>query len=148
LSVEQGEVWWARFDGRTPVVLTAGGEAGAFAAMLVVAPATDEQKRGFVVLSGAEAADERERERIVGEAGPGVGGVGAEIEVGVAEGLPFDGVVRVALPHPDRIFCTWLVTLTADDLIERAGVLPAEKRVQLDVVLRLSQAAERVQPSR
>jgi mRNA interferase MazF len=115
---------------------------GSFPAMPVVAAATAEQKRGFVVLSGAQAADARERERIIAADGAGAGGIGAEIEVGTAEGLPFDGVVRVALAHPDRVFCTWLVTLTADDLIERAGALSPEKLAQLTVVMRLSQPSE------
>jgi hypothetical protein len=48
--MRSGEIWWARLDGRTPVVLL-----GAGAAVRVVAPATAGQKRGFVVLSGAEA---------------------------------------------------------------------------------------------
>jgi mRNA interferase MazF len=139
--VEAGEVWWARFDGRTPVVLLPGSEAGSWPALPVVAAATNEQKRGFVVLTGAEAADQQVRERIVGAAGPGIGGVGAEIEIGVAEGLPFDGVVRVGFPSADRIFCTWLMTLTPDDLIERAGLLPVEKQRHLDVVMRLAQPA-------
>ncbi len=139
--MEAGEVWWARFDGRTPVVLLPADEPGSWPALPVVAAATAEQKRGFVVLTGAEAADERVREQIIAAAGPAVGAVGAEIEVGPAEGLPFGGVVRVAFPRADRVFCTWLVTLTADDLIERAGILPPEKRDHLDVVLRLAQPA-------
>jgi mRNA interferase MazF len=139
--MEAGEVWWARFDGRTPVVLLPGSEAGSWSALPIVAAATTEQKRGFVVLTGAEAADEQLRERIVAAAGPGIGGVGAEIEIGVAEGLPFDGVVRVGFPSADRILCTWLVTLTPDDLIEQAGLLPVEKRRHLDVVMRLAQPA-------
>jgi mRNA interferase MazF len=140
--VEAGEVWWARFDGRTPVVLLSQAEDGSWPALPVVAAATAEQTRGFVVLSGAEAADERVRERTIAAAGPGIGGVGAEIEVGMAEGLPFDGVVRMAFPRADRIFCTWLLTLTADDLIERAGTLPADRRRHLDIVLGLAQPAD------
>jgi mRNA interferase MazF len=132
--VEAGEVWWARLDGRTPVVLLPG-----FPAMWVVAAATAEQKRGFVVLTGAEAADDRTRERIIAAAGPGSGAVGAEVSIGTPEGLPFDGVVRVAFPREGQIFCTWETALTAEDLIERAGMLSAEKRRELEIVLRLAQ---------
>jgi mRNA interferase MazF len=132
--VEAGEVWWARLDGRTPVVLLPG-----FLAMRVVAAATAEQKQGFVVLTGAEAADDRTRERIIAAAGPASGAVGAEVSIGTPEGLPFDGVVRVAFPREGHIFCTWETALTADDLIERAGVLSAEKRRELEIVLRLAQ---------
>jgi mRNA interferase MazF len=136
--MEAGEVWWARFDGRTPVVLLPASADGSWPALPVVAAATAEQKLGFVVLTGAEAADEQARERIVAAAGPVIGGVGAEIEVGTAEGLPFDGVVRVAFPRADRVFCTWLVTLTAGDLIERAGALPPDRRDHLEIVMRLA----------
>jgi mRNA interferase MazF len=127
------EVWWARLDGRTPVVLLPGGRA-----IRVVPPATPEQRRGFVVLSGEEAADDRERQRIIAAAGPDVGAVGAEVAIGTAEGLPFEGVVRVAFPRDGRIFCTWETTLTPDDLIERAGRLSAGKQRQLVIVLRLA----------
>src|ERR1700760_2571943 len=82
--MRDGEVWWVRFDGRTAVVLVPGADADSWPALPVVAPATAAQRRGFVLLTGAEAADERERERIVAAAGPDVAGVGAEIEVGTA----------------------------------------------------------------
>jgi mRNA interferase MazF len=135
-KMRSGEVWWARLDGRTPVVLLPEGKA-----IRVVGPATAEQKRGFVVLTGAEAADDRARERIIAAAGPSIGAVGAEVSVGTAEGLPFEGVVRVAFPRAGQIFCTWETALTADDLIERAGTLSSEKQHQLDVVMRLAQTS-------
>ena len=53
--------------------------------------------------------------------------------------LPVPGVVRVALPQKGHIFCTWLVTLTRESLVERAGVLPATRLDQLAAALRLAQ---------
>jgi mRNA interferase MazF len=108
---------------------------GGGAAIRVVAPATAEQKRGFVVLSGAEAADDPTRERILAAADPSAGAVGAEVEI---ERL---GVVRVAFPRAGKIFCTWETALAADDLIERIGVLSPETQRQLEVVMRLAQSA-------
>jgi mRNA interferase MazF len=127
--VRSGEIWWARLDGRTPVVLLGGG-----AAIRIVAPATAGQKRGFVVLSGAEAADDHTRQRLLAAADPSVGAVGAEVAI---DGL---GVVRVAFPRAGQIFCTWETALAADDLIERIGALPPETQRQLDVVMRLARA--------
>lgn len=118
-------MWWARLDGRTPVVLLGGGKA-----VRIVEPATDEQKRGFVVLTGAEAADDEIRERML--AASAATATGAEVEI---EGL---GVVRVAFPRAGKIFCTWETTLTDDDLISRIAVLPPEIRRQLETVMRLA----------
>jgi mRNA interferase MazF len=135
--VRRGEVWWAFIGERCPVVLLSGDEPE-FRAMRVVAPATAEEKRGFVVLSGEEAADSQVMHRVLGSAGTGVGGVGVEVEIGTREGLPHDGVVRVALPRDGHVFCTWLVTLTRDSLIERAGTLSRTKLDQLANALRLA----------
>ena len=120
-----GEVWWARLDARTPVVLLGGGRA-----VRIVEPATDEQKRGFVVLTGAEAADDETRERML--AASAATATGAEVEI---EGL---GVVRVAFPRAGKIFCTWETTLTDADLISRITVLPPETQRQLETVMRLA----------
>jgi mRNA interferase MazF len=126
-AVRSGEVWWARLDGRTPVVLLGGDRA-----IRVVEPATDDQRRGFLLLTGAEAADDETRERMLAAAGPSIIATGAE--VGIA-GL---GVVRAAFPRGGKVFCTWETALTGDDLIERIAVLPADTRRQLDIVLRLA----------
>jgi mRNA interferase MazF len=106
-----------------------------------VPPATAEQKRGFTILTGKQAADPDVMQQAVAATGPGVRGVGVEVEVevGTQEGLPAPGVVRVALPQKGHIFCTWLVTLTRESLVERAGVLPATKLDQLAAALRLAQ---------
>lgn len=126
LRSSPGEVWWARLDERVPVVLLPG------AAVRVVEPATTGQKRGFLVLTGAEAADDETRERIVAAAGPAVSAIGAEVEI---EGL---GVVRVAFPRAGKIFCTWETELSDDDLIERIGRLSPEKQRELEIVMRLA----------
>lgn len=53
-----------------------------------------------------------------------------------SEGLPREGVLRVALPRPRRINCNWLVTLTKAHVLERAGARSSAKLDQLEVALR------------
>lgn len=136
--MKRGEVWWARLEEEEPVVLLSGGEESELRAMRIVRPATAAEKRGFVVLSGEEAFDTLERDRVVGAAGSAVGGVGIEVHLGSPEGLPYAGVVRVALPRDGRVFCTWLLTLTPGNLARRIGVLAPAKLRQLDNALRLA----------
>ena len=93
-------------------------------------PATDAQKQGFLIRTGTQVVD-----GLIGAAD------GVEVFFGTAEGLARDGVVRVAVPREGTIFCTWTLTLTAVDLIERAGVLSPAKLRELDVAMRLSQPA-------
>jgi mRNA interferase MazF len=154
--VERGEVWWALIDERRAVVLLSGEEASEFRAMQIVAPATIDEKRGFVLLSGEEASESRAMQ-IVASASNDIRGVGVEVEIGSREGLAHRGVVRVALPRtghtpwirsggPSRgpqakslvVPCTWLITLTRDYLIERAGALSSAKLGQLENALRLA----------
>jgi mRNA interferase MazF len=135
--MQRGEVWWAFIGERCPVVLLSGDEEPEFRAMRIVAPATAEQKRGFVVLSGEEAADSQVMQQILGSAVTTVTGI--EVAVGTHEGLPRGGVVRLALPRAGHVFCTWLVTLTRESLIERAGALAPTKLDQLANALRLAQ---------
>ena len=137
--MERGEVWWALLDDRRPVVLLSGGESAEFRAMQIVAPASTEEKRGFVVLSGEQASDFGAMRQIVAPAGAATGAVGLELEIGSREGLPYDGVVRVAFPRDGQIFCTWLVTLTQEYLIDRAGVLSFAKLRQIENALRLAE---------
>jgi mRNA interferase MazF len=99
----RGEVWWAEFDQRRPVVLLSEDEPSGFLAMQVVAPA-----------------------------GAGISGLGIEVTVGIQEGLPFEGVLRVVVPRPGFTPCTWLTTLSRDDLTERAGTLSPEKLSEVD----------------
>jgi mRNA interferase MazF len=112
--MRRGEVWWVEFDKRRPVVLLSDEESSGFLAMQVVAPADTD-----------------------------ISGLGIEVAVGVSDGLPFDGVLRFAIPRPEFTPCTWLTTLTRDDLIERAGALSTAKLGEIDNALRASeQAAE------
>ena len=101
--MRRGEVWWVEFDERRPVVLLSEEEPSGFRAMQVVAPA-----------------------------GAGISGVGVEVAVGVLEGLPFEGVLRLVFPRPGFTPCTWLTTLSRDDLIERAGALSPAKLSEID----------------
>jgi mRNA interferase MazF len=136
--VRRGEVWWAKVDNEFPIVLLSSEESTGFRAVHIVEPATVAQKRGFVVLSPEAAANARERAQAVASAGPTIGGVGIEVPLDSAEGLDRSGVVRVALPHGDRIFCTWQLTVDRDALVERVGTLSATKMAQLEVAVRLA----------
>jgi mRNA interferase MazF len=108
--MRRGEVWWVEFDERRPVVLLTGEDPSGFRAMQVVAPADTD-----------------------------ITGWGIEVAVGVQEGLPFDGVLRFALPRPGFTPCTWLTTLSRDDLIERAGAVSAARLSEIDDALRTSE---------
>ena len=105
--MHRGEVWWAEFDERRPVVLLSEDEPSGFLAMQVVAPAD-----------------------------AGISGLGIEVAVGIQEGLPFEGVLRLVFPRPGFTPCTWLTTLGRDDLIERAGALSPAKLSEIDDALR------------
>jgi mRNA interferase MazF len=108
--MRRGEVWWAEFDERRPVVLLSGEDPSGFRAMQVVAPADTD-----------------------------ISGLGTEVAVGRHEGLPFDGVLRFAFPRPGFTPCTWLTTLRREDLIERAGAVSAAKLAKIDDALRASE---------
>ena len=109
-SSDRGEVWWALLDEKRPVVLLSRDGAEELRAIQVVAPA------------GTDITD-----------------VGIEVRLGNGEGLANEGVVRVALPRTGLIPCTWLVTLTRDDLIEQAGRLSPAKLHELTDALQLAQ---------
>ena len=104
--MQRGEVWWVEFDERRPVVLLSEDEPSGLAAMQVVAPA-----------------------------GAGISGLGVEVAVGALDGLPFEGVLRFVFPQPGFIPCTWLTTVSPDDLIERAGALSPAKLSEIDDAL-------------
>ncbi|WP_405009877.1 type II toxin-antitoxin system PemK/MazF family toxin [Kitasatospora sp. NBC_01539] len=106
--MQRGEVWWVEFDERRLVVLLSGDDASGFRVVQVVAPA-----------------------------GVDISGLGVEVEVGAVEGLPFEGVLRFAFPHPGFTPCTWLTTVSGDDLIERAGALSSAKLGEIEDALRL-----------
>ena len=105
--MRRGEVWWAEFDERRPVVLLSEDEPSGFRAMQVVAPADTD-----------------------------ISGWGIEVAVGVPEGLPFEGVLRFAFPWLGFTPCTWLTTLSRDDLVERAGAVSAAKLSEIKDSLR------------
>ena len=116
--MRRGEIWWAEFDERRPVVLLSEEGSSGFQAMQVVAPADTD-----------------------------ISGLGIEVAVGVAEGLPFDGVLRLAFPWPGFTPCTWLTTLSRDDLIERAGAVSAAKLSEIDDALRASEDGAQWSPA-
>jgi len=105
--MRRGEVWWVEFDERRPVVLLSEERPSGFCAMQVVAPA-----------------------------GADISGLGVEVAVGVLEGLPFEGVLRLVFPRAGFTPCTWLTTLSRDDLIERAGALSPAKLSEIEDALR------------
>lgn len=105
--MKRGEVWWAHVDERCPVVLLSREGADKVRAILIVAPASTKIDRHCV-----------------------------EVTIGAGDGLPLEGVVRVALRRPSRINCSWLVTLQQVNLLARAGVLSSAKLRQLDDALR------------
>jgi mRNA interferase MazF len=136
--VERGELWWALIDEKCPVVLLSSDPGRQVRAVQVVEPATPDQKRGFVLMSGEQAADAGERRRVIEEAGPATHAIGVEVLLGAPEGLAAAGVVRVALPQDGKIFCSWGTTLEEEHLIERIGVLSPAKLRQLDIALELA----------
>ncbi|MFE6910095.1 type II toxin-antitoxin system PemK/MazF family toxin [Streptomyces erythrochromogenes] len=106
--MQRGEVWWVQFDERRPVVLLSGDDTSGIRVMQVVAPA-----------------------------GVDLSGLGIEVTVGADEGVPFEGVLRLAFPRPGLTPCTWLTTVSRDDLIDRAAVLSSAKLSEIDDALRL-----------
>ena len=105
--MQRGEVWWVEFGERRPFVLLSGDETSGFEAVAIVA-----------------AAD------------VSIEGLGVEVPLGTAEGLPFEGVVRFGFPRPGFTPCTWMTTLSGDDLIERAGALPAAAVAEIEDAIR------------
>ncbi|MEV0038665.1 type II toxin-antitoxin system PemK/MazF family toxin [Streptomyces sp. NPDC050804] len=116
--MQRGEVWWVEFDERRPVVLLSGDEARGFRAMQVVAPADVD-----------------------------ISGLGVEVAVGATEGLPFEGVLRFGFSYPGFTPCTWLTTLSRDDLIGQAGVLSSAKLSAVEDALRLSEQEKEWTPA-
>ena len=108
--MRRGEIWWAEFDQQRPVVLLSGEGPSGFRAMQVVAPADTD-----------------------------ISGLGIEVSVGVREGLPFDGVLRFGFSRPGFTPCTWLTTVSRQDLIKQAGAVSAAKLSEIDDALRASE---------
>jgi mRNA interferase MazF len=51
-----------------------------------------------------------------------ISGIAVEVDLGL-NGL----VVRVALPRPGQINCTWIATWSQEDLVEKVGTLSSAK---------------------
>ena len=77
--------------------------------------------------------------QVVAAADTDISGLGIEVAVGVPEGVPFEGVLRFGFRWPDSTPCTWLTTLSRDDLIERAGEVSTAKLGEIDDALRASE---------
>jgi mRNA interferase MazF len=116
--MRRGEVWWAEFDERRPVVLLSGEGPSGFRVMQVVPPS-----------------------------GTDISGLGIEVTVGAGAGLPFEGVLRFGFGWPGFTPCTWLTTLGRDDLIERAGAVSAAKLSEIDDALRASEQGTQWTPA-
>ena len=125
LPMQPGEVWWSTADSEWPIVLVSAERPGECGAMHVVSPATEAEKRGYVILTAEAAAL---------ATGPFTA-TGIEVHL---DGLPRAGVVRVALPEAGRVYCTWHLTVTRDALVERICTLPAAKMHELGTALRLA----------
>jgi len=117
-TLRRGEVWWAEFDERRPVVLLSGEDPSGFRAMQVVAPADTD-------ISGLGT---RSRSRREGR-------------------TAFDGVLRLVFPRPGFTPCTWLTTLNREDLTERAGAVSAAKLSEIDDALRASEQTAQWTPA-
>ena len=129
--MRRGEIWWAEFDERRPVVLLAHAGAGLSGPVVAlagpcVAPPEDEPSGFWAV-------------QVVAPADTDISGWGIEVAVGIEEGLPFDGVLRFAFRWPGFTPCTWVTTVTREDLIERAGEASAAKLSEIDDALRASE---------
>ena len=106
--MRRGEVWWVEFDERRPVVLLSEDEPSGFAG--------DAGRRSSRV--------------------PTSPAWGSRWQSASWTGLPFEGVLRFAFPRPGFTPCTWLTTVSRDDLIERAGALSPAKLSEIDDALR------------
>jgi mRNA interferase MazF len=56
-------------------------------------------------------------------------------------------VLRFGFPWPGFTPCTWLTTLSRDDLIERAGAVSAAKLSEIDDALRASEQSTEWDPA-
>lgn len=99
-----------------------------------------------MLLSGDDTSGIRVMQ-VVAPAGVDLSGLGIEVTVGAAEGLPFEGVLRLALPRPGFTPCTWLTTVSRDDLMERAAVLSSAKLSEIDDALRRAEQPQDPTPA-
>ncbi|MEV4349135.1 hypothetical protein AB0J83_32155 [Actinoplanes sp. NPDC049596] len=118
--MQRGDVWWSTYDDEFPVVVLSERDA-----VQIVAAATPEQRRGYVLLAPEEAVEARP-----------TGLAGIEVPL---DGLPRPGVVRLALPHQGHIFCTWRLSLTREDLTSYVCRLSPATMSRLELGLRLAE---------
>ena len=102
-----------------------------------------DERRLVVLLSGDDASGFQVMQ-VVAPAGVDISGLGIEVTVGAGEGL---GVLRLAFPRPGFTPCTWLTTVSRDDLVERAAVLSSRKLSEIDDALRLAEQAQERTPA-
>jgi mRNA interferase MazF len=100
--------------------------------------ALPDEKRPVVPLS-RDGAEELRAIQVVAPAGTDITDAGIEVRQGNGKGPANEGAVRAALPRTGFIPCTWLVTLTRDDLTGQAGRLSPAKLHELADALRLAQ---------
>lgn len=84
--------------------------------------------------------------QVVTPAGVDISALGIEVQIGAMEGLPFEGVLRFAFPRPGFTPCTWLTTVSQDDLIEQAAILSSTKLSEIEDALRLSEPEQAEKP--
>jgi mRNA interferase MazF len=104
--MRRGELWWADFVPRQPVVILSATADG-FEVMQVV-PA-----------SGAD-----------------IDGLGVEVPIGPIGDPPVDGVLRMAHARPGWTPCTWLTTVPRESLTSRIGQLPRATMAAIDEAIR------------
>src|SRR6202171_2417814 len=61
-----------------------------------------------------------------------ISGVAVEVDLGLN-----GHVVRVALPRPRQINCTWSFTSSQDDLVEKVGTLSSSKLHEVENLIRM-----------
>jgi mRNA interferase MazF len=67
-----------------------------------------------------------------------ISGVAAEVDLGL------DGqVVRVGLPRPGKINCTWVLTLSQNDLVEMVGTLSSAKMGEVEKLILVGEGVAR-----
>jgi mRNA interferase MazF len=104
--VTRGEIWWAEVDERR---------------LVLVLSTTDDDVRAVMIVPPAERL---------------IDGIAGEVRLGADDGLQSAGVVRVAFQSENFIPCNWLVTLPLHVMMERVGVLAADKLTEVDSLLR------------
>jgi mRNA interferase MazF len=90
-----------------------------------------DQLRPVVVLS-RRANDDLRCVVVVEPANEDISGVAVELDLGLN-----GHVVRVALPRPGQINCTWSFTSSQEDLVEKVGTLSSSKLNEVENLIRM-----------